>query len=55
MHWSAAADVTAPPDDAVACTVKSACPYVAFGSAPNEIVWSAFAIANVWLTSGAAL
>ena len=46
---------TSIPDVAVATMVKSASPNVLSSTAPKSIVWSAFAIAKLCVTSGAAL
>lgn len=49
-----AANAIARPEEALARTVKSGAPTLLFASAAKEIVWLAFAIANVRATFGAA-
>jgi hypothetical protein len=43
------AKVTASPEEAVAFTVNGATPKVELATAPNVIVWLAFAIVKIWL------
>jgi hypothetical protein len=48
-------NVTASPEDEVALTVNGGLPKVLLASAPNVIVWLAFATVNDWSTGVAAL